>query len=243
MHLILFDVDGTLIRGHGMGRVALERAFAEVHAVPAEDHPAVRAVPFAGQADPVIVAGMARALGVADPLFRARMAELEAAYVRHLRRTVAEAEGKAACPGVAELLERLDARPDVVTGLVTGNIEAGARIKLEAFGFNRYFPFGGFGGDGEERAVLVERARERAEAYAGAPFAPGDVLVVGDTVHDVAAGLARGYLTAGVATGSTPARELLQAGAHAAFEDLTPEGGFENWLAARWGRPAGAGSI
>ncbi len=234
MHLILFDVDGTLIKGHGMGRIALERAFAEVHGVPAEDNPAVRTVLFAGNSDPYILADMARVLEVASDAYHARTGELEEAYVRHLRRTVAQAENLAPCPGVAELLPRLDANPSLALGLLTGNIEAGARIKLDRFDLNRYFPVGGFGGDGHDRPAMARAARERAERLTGRAFAPGDVLVVGDTIHDVAAGRDNGYLTAGVATGPVSIPALREAGASEVFEDLTPEHGFEAWLRSRW---------
>ncbi len=235
MHLILFDVDGTLIKGQGLGRMALERAFAEVHRVDAVDHPAVRTVHFAGNSDPFILADMARVLGVADADHRSRLAELEAAYIRHLRRTVAGSTAKAVCPGVPDLLERLSAHPRLALGLLTGNMEAGARVKLDAFDLNRFFPFGGFGGDGDTRAEMALKARERAEAWTGGGlFAPADVLVVGDTVHDVAAGRENGFLTAAVATGWAPAEALRDAGPDALFPDLTPAHGFLDWLDARW---------
>jgi phosphoglycolate phosphatase len=234
MHLILFDVDGTLIKGHGMGRIALERAFAEIHGVPAEDNPVVRTVLFAGNSDPYILADMARVLEVAADAFHARAAELEEAYVRHLRQTVAQAENLAPCPGVAELLPRLDAHPVLALGLLTGNIEAGARVKLERFGMNRYFPFGGFGGDGRDRAEMARAARERAERATGCAFAPEDVLVVGDTVYDITAGRDNGFLTAGVGTGPVSLEAMQAAGATKVFEDLTPRHGFEAWLGNRW---------
>jgi len=234
MHLILFDVDGTLIKGHGMGRIALERAFAEVHGVPAEDNPAVRTVLFAGNSDPYILADMARVLEVAAAAFNERADELEAAYVRHLRRTVVQAETLAPCPGVAELLPRLAAHPLIALGLLTGNIEAGARVKLDRFDLNRFFPFGGFGGDGRDRPEMARAAVTRAEQAAGCRFAPEDVLVVGDTIYDVAAGRENGYLTAGVGTGPVSLEAMRAAGATKVFEDLTPRHGFEEWLRHRW---------
>jgi phosphoglycolate phosphatase len=234
MHLILFDIDGTLIRGRGYGRRALERAFHDVFGADAEDNPALRPVPFAGNSDPRIIAGMGLVLGIAPEDLHARQSDLESAYLRHLRVTTAEPGAIEPCPGVPDLLASLHAHPRLLTGLLTGNIEGGARIKLEILGLNRYFPFGGFGSDSEDRAAMALHARGRAEAIAGRPLAPHDVLVVGDTPYDIAAGRANGFFTAGVATGSASLDALREAGATAVFADLSPAQGFESWLLKHW---------
>ncbi len=119
-------------------------------------------------------------------------------------------------------------------GLVTGNAEAGARIKLEPSGLNRFFPFGGFGGDGNERKDLAARALERAREAAGQEVHPAKTLIVGDTDADIVAGNANGFLTVGVATGWGSIEAMQQAGATAIFDDLTPANGFETWLEATW---------
>lgn len=234
MHLILFDIDGTLVNGQGMGRLAMERAFAETFGRESEDHPRVREVHFAGSTDRVIIEDMARALDIPDAEFVRRREELDRAFYRHLRVTVAESEGKIPCPGVLELLPRLAADRRFVLALVTGNLEQGARIKLEPFGLNRFFAFGGFGSDATDRSDLARLARERAEEASGTRFAPGDVVLVGDTVSDMKAARANGFLAAGVTTGWADADDLTQAGADVVFADLTPEGGFERWLAGAW---------
>jgi len=234
MHLILFDVDGTLIGGKGMGRLALERAFSEVYDVDAVGHPRLKQVHFAGSHDPRIIADMAEALGLDGGVMGPRLAELEESYVRHLRVTVTENETHAPCPGVEGLLERLHAHPRIALGLLTGNIEAGARVKIDTFRFNRFFEFGGFGGDGEDRAAMALRARERAEIVTGHRFPPEKVLVVGDTVFDIASGRAHGFLTVGVGSGWESLDRLRSAGPTEVFADLTPENGFETWLAERW---------
>jgi phosphoglycolate phosphatase-like HAD superfamily hydrolase len=94
--------------------------------------------------------------------FRARLSDFEAAYCRHLRVTVAASPDKEPCPGILELLPRLHRHPAVLLGLLTGNIEKGARLKLDPFGLNAYFPFGGFGSDHVDRAVMAARAWEIA---------------------------------------------------------------------------------
>jgi phosphoglycolate phosphatase len=234
VHLILFDVDGTLIRGAGMGRRALERAFAEVFDLRVEDYPGVRNVPFAGFTDPTILAGMAGTLGVEPETFQAHRTEFEDAYFRHLRVTVAQTSDKQLCPGVAELVPRLARHPALLLGLLTGNLERGARIKLDPFGLNSYFPFGAFGSDHEDRAALAVRALELASARCRDAISPERVLVVGDTEHDIQAGRRNEFLTAGVTTGFGSREAMEAAGAHAIFETLAPEHGFETWLRERW---------
>jgi phosphoglycolate phosphatase-like HAD superfamily hydrolase len=235
MHLILFDIDGTLISGLGMGRRALVKTFAETFGKDPADHPAVDTIHFAGSTDTYIFAEMVKAFGIPEDAVDGRVDTFLTDYVRNLRDSVAGTTDKHPCPGIAEILPRLQAHPDIVLGLLTGNWEVGARIKLEPFGLNAYFPFGGFGDDGVERQVLARCARERAEAATGTAFTPDRVLVIGDTVADVAAARAHGYVMAGVATGWDTAEALERAGADAVFADLTPGNGFHAWLDARWG--------
>jgi phosphoglycolate phosphatase len=92
---------------------------------------------------------------------------------------------------------------------------------VTAFGLERYFDtaIGGYGDDHAVRSELVLRCRQRAEAAHG-PFPDEDVLVIGDTVHDVAGALTAGVVAVGVATGATPAAELAAAGAHHVLDDL-----------------------
>lgn len=239
MHLILFDVDGTLIRGQGLGRLALERAFDELFGTEAENDPAVRQVHLAGSTDHRIVAEMARLLGIPPHSFALRRRDFETAYVRHLRITARESPTAAPCPGVKELLDRLQRHPEILLGLLTGNIEAGARVKLERFGLSDYFAFGGFGEDGRGRKELAVDAWLRAREITGHDISSRDTLVIGDTVHDVRAGRANGFLTVAVGTGWASMEVLREEGPDALFEDLTPPKGFERWLEQRWGLTRG----
>jgi phosphoglycolate phosphatase len=234
VHLLLFDIDGTLIRGAGMGRRGLERAFAEVFDVRVDDYPDVRNVAFGGFTDPRILADMAGALGIEPHRFQAHRTQFEEAYYRHLRVTVAQTADKQLCPGIGDLIPRLAGNPVLLLGLLTGNMERGARIKLDPFGLNSYFAFGGFGSDHEDRATLAVRALEIARARSRHLIAPERVLVIGDTEHDIAAGRKNGFLTVGVTTGFGSRESMVTAGAHAVFETLAPEHGFEPWLRERW---------
>jgi phosphoglycolate phosphatase len=234
VHLILFDIDGTLIRGAGMGRRGLERAFAEVFDLRVDDYPDVRNVEFAGYTDPKILADMARAFGIETQRFQAHRTEFEEAYYRHLRVTVAQTADKQLCPGVAQLVPRLARNASILLGLLTGNLERGARIKLDPFGLNSYFGFGGFGSDHEDRAALAFRALELGRARSGQFIPPEHVLVIGDTEYDISCGRKNGFLTVGVMTGFGTRESMVAEGAHAIFETLAPEHGFETWLRERW---------
>jgi phosphoglycolate phosphatase-like HAD superfamily hydrolase len=113
-------------------------------------------------------------------------------------------------PGTGALLARLSAEPRVTLGLLTGNLERGARMKLEPPGFNRYFPFGAFGSDCEDRYRLPEIAVERARTLSGLRFSGKSIVIVGDSVHDVRCGRSLGVRSVAVATGPTPAGRLAE---------------------------------
>jgi phosphoglycolate phosphatase-like HAD superfamily hydrolase len=174
---------------------------------------------LAGRTDRYTCARALEAAGIADPepYFEKFFLLLEAEFLarEHL---LAGTEG--ALPGVAEVLAALATRPHITQTVVTGNIPALARVKTAAFDLARYLDFeiGGYGTDDQERATLVRRSRERAEAKHGQVFT--EVLVIGDTVHDIEGALANGVTAIGVATGRTRAADLHAAGAHAVLDSL-----------------------
>ena len=108
----------------------------------------------------------------------------------------------------------------LMLGLATGNLETGARIKLDRGGLNRYFSFGGFGSDSEDRAELVRKAAKKAAHKKGESILPSDIFVIGDTNLDIEAGKRAGFKTIGVATGNYSLEELLSAGAGLAVVDF-----------------------
>jgi len=230
MHAVLFDIDGTLIRGEGMGRLALQRAFADTFDVEAVGREELVGIPFNGRSDPAIVADMASALGIAPESFAGMEPRFRESYIGHLRITVDESRTKRTLPGVVGLVEELHAADHVALGLLTGNIEAGARIKLQPFALNEFFSFGGFGDDGPERSNIAARAGERARDHAGREIPPEKVLVIGDTIHDVAAGRTHRFRTVAVTTGGVSEDELASAGPDRVFDDLSEAGGFPAWL-------------
>jgi phosphoglycolate phosphatase len=209
MLLVLWDVDGTLVRTAGHGRFAFEEAFRAV--VGREPEP----VDYAGRTDMQIVRMM---LGGRRGDLPRILEELAGAL--ELRKEAMRADGYA-YPGVPEVLEALHRRDDVIQSLLTGNIQVNAVVKVSAFGLERWLDFevGAYGSDPhEERSDLVAVARERAAARYGVPT--GAVLV-GDTPRDVRAAQEAGARAVAVATGFAD-REALHASSPDAFlDDLT----------------------
>jgi phosphoglycolate phosphatase-like HAD superfamily hydrolase len=215
--LVLFDIDGTLVLTGRAGMRAMNRACEETvgHA-----H-ALDGVAVAGRTDWIILHDVMANHGLS--LDADRLEELRRLYVRHLAEEIVHpGEGvKDVMPGIPELLGRLHARSDVALGLLTGNFEDGARIKLEYFDLWKYFPVGAFGGDSADRNDLVPVALRRARERGIADVPPSRVLVVGDTPHDVACAHAGGATVVAVATGGSDVDRLRETGADYVFKDLT----------------------
>jgi phosphoglycolate phosphatase-like HAD superfamily hydrolase len=224
--LVLFDIDGTLVLTGGAGLRAMNRAFDEI----VGSREALDGIPVAGRTDWIILHDALRR--VDRDLDEHLFATLRDRYLAYLREEI-ELPGhgiKAIMPGVRELLDELHARADVFLGLLTGNFEAGARIKLEHFDLWRYFPCGAFGDDAADRNALVPFAVSRSRAC-GVPEVPArDIIVVGDTPHDVACAVAVGAVPVGVATGSFTVEQLRESGAVIVFDDLRDRDAFRALL-------------
>ena len=211
---VLFDIDGTLLVTGGAGAVAWQRGFEELYGVEAniEEHT------DAGMTDPEIAAIVFRAAIGRDGSPEERSKAI-GCYLKHLSGSVAESEGYRVMPGIEQLLDRLiDA--GVLLGLVTGNIEAAAHIKLARAGLNRFFSFGGYGSDSSDRTEVTKAALRRGELVSGGSLASGTCIAVGDTPRDVSAGHGAGIEVVGVATGSYTTEQLRQAGADHALATL-----------------------
>lgn len=221
--LVLFDIDGTLLLTGGAGREALERAFAELFPeVPtAEVRAAAAGVEYGGRTDPRILRDIAAALGWDAQRFGRVEQELSRRYVLHLAARLARPDSPAyLMPGVRLLIDRLLARGDATLGLITGNSEPGARVKLAPFDLNRFFPSGGFGSDHEDRREVARVAHARARHTHGEEFAPERVVVIGDTPHDVDCAHANGFRALGVGT-SGRAEQVRAARPDRFFADLS----------------------
>lgn len=221
--VLLFDVDGTLVTTGGVGRRALELAFERSHG----RRDACAGFRFDGMTDRAIVRGGLAALGLSPT--PAAIDALLASYLEVLEREVAAApaESYRVHAGMSETLDAAGRQAGVAVGLGTGNIRAGARIKLERVGLFHRFGFGGFGCDDEDRTALLRRGAERGAASLGVVLAEVRVVVIGDTPKDVAAARGIGAESVGVGTGSFSAAELLAAGATWAFPSLAVPGATE----------------
>ena len=215
--LILFDIDGTLLRADGAGKRAVRDALVAVFGTTGP----IGEYSFAGRTDPEIVRDLLRAGGIEDGTIDAGLPELWRRYVENLEREIRTVEVRP-LPGVAPLLERIEgAGEPLVPGLLTGNVREGARIKLEAagLGFDR-FRVGAFGSDHAHRPELPAIAARRAREAVGLEFAGKEIVIIGDTPLDVACGAHLGVRTIAVATGKHPFDELAACGPDHVFRDL-----------------------
>jgi len=212
---VLFDIDGTLLVTGGAGAVAWQRAFRELHGIDAdiEEHT------HAGMTDPEIAEIVFREVIGRDGS-DAERAQAIAAYLGHLEQAVEESDGYRVMPGIDETLPRL-VEQGVLLGIVTGNIEAAAHIKLARGDLNRFFAFGGYGSDSRDRTELTRKGIERGGAVSGSPLELDATIGVGDTPRDVSACHGAGIKVVGVGTGSYGVGELREAGADWAIEDVT----------------------
>lgn len=213
--LILFDIDGTLLHTGGAGAIAWQRAFLELYEVEAniEEHT------HAGMTDPEIAEIVFREVLGRDGSDVER-AEAIGCYLGHLADAVAESEGYFVIEGIEELLPRL-VEQGVLLGVVTGNIESAAHIKLARGDLNRYFTFGGYGSDSRSRTALTKKALERGAEVSGSKLDPDQTIAVGDTPRDVKAGHGAGIRVVGVATGSYSVEELSGEGADWALKNVS----------------------
>ena len=184
---------------------------------------AFRNIPMAGRTDTWILSNAAAAHGVLSSALPA----FHDAYLAYLERELEPPNPrKAVMPGIRPLLDTLASRNDTYLALLTGNYQKAARLKLEHFDLWRYFPCGAFADDAADRNSLLPKALERIRACGGPAVRSADVIVIGDTPHDVACALAAGARPVGVATGSFSVQQLRESGAETVFEDLSDTDAF-----------------
>ncbi len=205
--LLLFDIDGTLVDTEGAGLVALEAGFFK--AFPFCRERSFPTLDLGGATDSSVVAFLLDHFEIEDhgdhrDLFFDEYLQALDCYMREFR-----SRGKGRIlPGVPELLGRLRAREDCLLGILTGNVEAGARLKLKHFDIDHHFGFGAFGTDHETRNGLGPIAIDRAEVVAGRRFDPSSVVILGDTLKDIACARAFNARVIAVATGGASEKIL-----------------------------------
>lgn len=213
MHVILFDIDGTLIHTKGAGRAALRRALIEDFGI---ENPNDN-VPVEGRTD----RGITRDLFAAHQIDETpeNWQKFRDSYLRHLPEQLRNRPGTL-LPGILPLLDSLQSTGHVAMGLLTGNTRRGAGIKLSHFGIDHYFEFGGFGDLHYQRNDVAGEALREVRSRHGADFDAGQVWVVGDTTLDVQCARSIGARAIAVGTGGHSLDELRLAQPDYLFTDL-----------------------
>ena len=212
---ILFDIDGTLIISGGAGAASWRMAFDELYGIPAD----IGAFTDTGMTDPDVGRQTFVAVLHRQPT-QAEFAKLLERRLHYLYQTVADSNGYRVLDGVADLLPRL-LDQGYLLGVVTGNLEAAAHIKLHRAKLNRFFSFGGYGSDSADRGEITRIALSRAALVYGATVSPDQCLVIGDTPHDAEGAHAAGIKCVGVASHNFNADQLRAGGADYVIGSLT----------------------
>jgi len=209
----LFDIDGTLLDAGGAGQNAMERALFDLFAVGGP----YTNIPAAGRTDKAITTDLFahHDLNVDDGTWR----KFLDSYLQHLPRSLAEKDG-GILPGVVPLLQELSDRDDVALGLLTGNLEVGAMLKLKHFQLDHHFLFGGFGDHHFDRDDVARLAYQAAIVHLNHEVHPENVWVIGDTPADVRCGRAIGANVIAVGTGIHQMEELASSRPDHLFESL-----------------------
>ena len=229
MRLVLFDIDGTILTARGAGRRALAAALNEVYGTAGD----IERYDLRGRTDPRIVFDLMEGAGLAREAVHERLDACFEAYARGLAAEVGDGSGVVTHPGIADLVRRLSGTPEALVGLLTGNIEAGARIKLAPTGLQPYFRLGAYGSDHHDRRQLPSLAARRAHALTGHAFQPEQVLVIGDTPHDIDCARHFGAMAVAVATGLYPREELEASSPDLLFSDFSDVDGALSKLLSR----------
>jgi phosphoglycolate phosphatase-like HAD superfamily hydrolase len=222
MRLVLFDIDGTLLHTDGAGRRAVRGALLDElgTAGPIDGHR------FDGKTDPQIVRELLTLAGFAEAEIARRMDGVFRRYLALLETELARPDQPTRIlAGARDLLAALEpheAAARALVGLLTGNLERGAHMKLKAAGLApARFAVGAYGSDSGRRNDLAGVAVRRAAERTGRPFSGRDVVILGDTPEDVACGLGVGGRAVGVASGFHDVAALRAAGATHVFSDLS----------------------
>ena len=211
---ILFDIDGTLIVTGGAGAASWRLAFDELYGIPAD----IGQFTDTGMTDPDVGRRTFQAVLHREPE-RKEFTRLLERRLHYLHQSVAESPDYRVLAGVQELLPRL-IDDGYLLGLVTGNVEAAAHVKLHRAGLNRFFSFGGYGSDSTDRGELTRVALKRGALVYGEPLSAAQAIAVGDTPHDVEGAHAAGIACVGVGSHHFTVEQLRQAGADYAIASL-----------------------
>jgi phosphoglycolate phosphatase len=223
--LILFDIDGTLLVTKGAGIAAMGDAGREMFG----EHFTIEGVEFSGRLDTLIWRDLAKLNGAIDA--DEHHNRFRSAYHRHLRARLNRDRTARLLPGVRELVEHLDQIGNTTLGLLTGNYPETGRLKIEAAGLGPdVFTIAAWGCEGDCRRDLPPLAMRRYAENNGGALAPDQVIIIGDTPHDIDCAAAHACRSIGVATGAFSVKQLVEAGAELAVADLSDTAAVTNWI-------------
>ena len=220
--LILFDIDGTLLITGGAAKRAFIRAVRDTYGTIGR----LETFPFDGKTDPQIIRIVLKEAGVAEPVIEAKLRDCLSLYVKYNEEELPKATKAVLYPGVRDVLELLSKDERVTLGVLTGNVEQGAKQKLAMFDLARYFVFGAYGSDSADRVELARLGLQRAKEVTGQPFQPEETFIIGDTEFDIACAHAVGANAVAVATGNYGVERLRSYGPELVFRDYSDPRGF-----------------
>ena len=214
--LVLFDIDGTLLTVNSVNRRILMDALKEVYGTEgsAGTHN------FAGKMDSIIIYEVLQNAGLSDAEITEKFEKAKETYIEMFR-SHAKPSDVMLMEGIRELLDRLSARSELMLGLLTGNFEGSGRHKLLLPEINHYFPFGAFADDGLHRNELPPIAVEKAYQLTGKRFSDQEIIIIGDTEHDIVCARVLNAKSIAVATGTYSAEELQKHNPHILYENLS----------------------
>ena len=213
MNVCLFDIDGTLLASGGAGKAALEAAFTADFGVALRHQ-----IPYSGRTDRAIMRDLFRFHEIEDST--ENTTRLMNAYLARLPKSLVEKNGRV-LPGIVALLDWLKNEGRFAIGLLTGNVRAGAKVKLGHYGLYDRFAFGGFGDHHFDRDDVAREAHAQIREHLGADVAGGKIWVIGDTPLDVKCARAIGARAIAVATGQHTVAQLQEANADVVLSDLS----------------------
>ncbi len=214
--LLLFDIDGTLLNMSAINRRILVDALLKVYGTSGS----AETCNFAGKMDSRIIYEILQSSELSTAEIAAKFELAKRTYIEMFRAEATVAD-VVIMPGIYELLDELSRHSELLLGLLTGNFEGSGRHKLELPGINHYFPFGAFADDGHHRNELPPVAIRKAYELTGQHFSDHDIIIIGDTEHDIACAKTVNAKSIAVATGTYPANELQRHQPHVLYNDLS----------------------
>ena len=216
--LLLFDIDGTLVRLDGAGLRALDKTFFDFFGI----KDVVFSINFFGKTDIRIYEEIAEAAGIDNDLLNKNINDIMEKYLEYLKIEIEKISVNPVIEGVYDFLNTASQKQDIILGLLTGNIEYGGYTKIRKWGLFDFFSFGAFGSDSKFRSDLVDIAVNRAKKKYNVPhFEKKEIFVIGDTPLDIKCAKDNGVVSVAVATGKYSVKELSEFNPDFCFPSIT----------------------